>query len=119
MAYDAERADSRALDQLEAILRGVADELAAWRARALKSEADGGATAGSSGGRGGGSGGGGGGGAGGAGARHEIEVENRALRQRVDAARARVSDLVARLSFLEQQVRGDSGGDGGTGGVRR
>ncbi|MGH7646440.1 MAG: hypothetical protein ACREMR_12750, partial [Gemmatimonadales bacterium] len=101
------------------ILRGVADELAAWRARALKAEADGGPAVGA--GRGGGSGGVGGPGAG-AGARHEVEVENRALRQRVDAARARVSDLVARLSFLEQQVRDESGGDGGSGsgsGARR
>lgn len=114
MAYDAERADSRALDQLEAVLRGVAEELAAWRSRALKAEADGGPATGS--GRGGGSAGAG------AAARHEHETENRALRQRVDAARARVSDLVARLSFLEQQVRDESGGEGGPadrGGVRR
>ncbi len=102
MPYDGERADARALDQLEVILRGVAEELAAWRARAVKAEADGGPAGGSA--RGGGSGGAG------AGARHEVEVENRALRQRVDAARARVSDLVTRLSFLEQQVRDETGG---------
>ena len=40
MAYDGERADARALDQLETILRYVADELAGWHTRALKTEAE-------------------------------------------------------------------------------
>ena len=34
--FDSERADARALEQLEAILRDVAEELSTWRARALK-----------------------------------------------------------------------------------
>src|SRR5581483_3742325 len=40
LAYDGERPEARVLDQLETILRHVADELAGWRARALKAEAE-------------------------------------------------------------------------------
>src|SRR5205807_10545645 len=40
LAYDGERADAQVVDQLEAILRGVAEELAGWRARALRAETD-------------------------------------------------------------------------------
>src|SRR3989475_12509696 len=40
LAYDGERADAQVVDQLEAILRGVAEELAGWRARALKAETE-------------------------------------------------------------------------------
>src|SRR5947208_14678288 len=40
LGYDGERADTPVVDQLEAILRGVAEELAGWRARALKAETD-------------------------------------------------------------------------------
>src|SRR5437762_6029782 len=40
LAYDGERADAQVLDQLETILRHVADELAGWRARAVKAEAE-------------------------------------------------------------------------------
>jgi len=105
------------LDQLETILRHVADELAGWRARALKAEGDlkeltvRASTAGA------------GAGGGGAGpgwkadpeSRNRIadlEQENRALRQRVEAARVRVHDLLARLTFLEEQAR-EGGGNGG------
>ena len=35
------RVDARALDHLEVIVRELGEELAAWRARALKAEADG------------------------------------------------------------------------------
>ena len=92
MGYDGERADALALDQLEAVLREVADELAGWRARALKAEAQ----------RGGG------------GARvdaearsrvADLESENRELRQHVSAARERVQGLLARMTFLEDQAR--------------
>ncbi len=117
MVYDGERADGRVLDQLETILRHVADELAGWRARALKAEGDlkeltaRASTAG------------GGAGGGGAGpgwkadpeSRNRIadlEQENRALRQRVEAARVRVHDLLARLTFLEEQAR-EGGRNGG------
>jgi cell division protein FtsB len=76
--------------------------LAAWRARALKAEGD---ARGARGGRGGR--------AADAEARVsllELEAENRALRQRLDAARARVADLVGRLEFLEEQARVGVGG---------
>jgi hypothetical protein len=115
-----ERLDAIALDHLEGTIRHVAEELAGWRARALKSEAE---------------------------ARHgpaaaapaptapgltlarpdpelrtrmaEMEAENRALRQRVEATRARLHDLLTRLSFLEEQGRETAGGATGTGGAAR
>ena len=99
--YDAERVDARALDQLEAVLREVAEELATWRARALKAEGEGkggvargAAHARESEGRGRSS---------------ELETENRQLRTRLDTARSRVQELVARLTFLEEQSREVSG----------
>lgn len=102
--YDGERADLAALAQLEAVLREVGEELALWRARALKAEGDAQ--------RGGGKGGGGGGDS-----RRvsELETENRQLRQRVEAAKTRVQEMLTRLSFLEEQSR-ESTGASGTGG---
>jgi hypothetical protein len=99
------------LEQLEGILRDVAEELTAWRTRALKAEAD-------ARGRGGAlvSGAGAGGGTGGARVA-ELDAENRALRQRVDAARTRVQGLVQRLAFLEEQARAAAGAAGAAGGV--
>jgi hypothetical protein len=99
------------LDQLEAILRVVTEEVAGWRARALKAESDlkearprGGATSRadaevrtrSGGGLGG-----------------DLESENKTLRLRVDAARARVGELLQRLTFLEEQANAAAGGNGG------
>lgn len=101
MAYGGERADAQVLDQLETILRGVAEELAAWRARALKAEGE---LRGGGGARPDGD------------ARHraaDLEQENRVLRQRVEAARSRVHDLLNRLTFLEEQAREQAGGNGG------
>ena len=93
--YDGERADLRALDQLEAVLRELGEEMATWRARALKAEPS----------RGSGSGGG---------ARSsELESENRQLRGRLEAARVRVQELVTRLAFLEEQSR-EAGTTGGS-----
>jgi len=106
LAYDGERADAQVLDQLETILRHVADELAGWRARAVKAEGE----LKESGGRGGG-----------AVAKPDVETrnrvadleqENKTLRQRVEAARLRVHDLLSRLTFLEEQAR-EAGGNGG------
>ena len=107
-----ERADARALDQLEAILRVVTEEVAGWRARALKAESDlkearprGSATSRADadvrarGGVGGGAG--------------DLESENKTLRLRVDAARARVGELLQRLTFLEEQANAAAGGNGG------
>lgn len=95
--YGGERADSRALEHLESILREVAEELATWRARALKAEGDGKR--------------GGGGGA----ARGDGEGD-RQLRGRVEAARTRVQSLVARLAFLEEQARDTNSANEASGG---
>jgi cell division protein FtsB len=98
------------LDQLETILRHVADELAVWRARAVKAEGELKEAGGRSGsvkadaetrGR-----------------VSDLEQENKALRQRVEAARVRVHDLLSRLTFLEEQAR-EAGGNGRTGGGGR
>jgi hypothetical protein len=97
--YDEERADLRALEQLEAVLREVGEELATWRARALKAEAD----TRSAGTRSGGAG--------------RVEGESlsdtRQLRARLDAARTRIQGLLARLAFLEEQSR-EGAGSGAT-----
>ena len=92
MTYGGERLEVReAIDQLEAILRDVAEELAGWRARALKAE---GQLKGST-----------------PPAKHpEADAENKVLRQRVEAARARVQELLQRLTFLEVQAREPVGG---------
>jgi hypothetical protein len=99
------------LEQLEAVLREVGEELATWRARALKAEAEVK---------------GGGGGLRGGGAAHargdgesrgraaEVETENRQLRTRLEAARTRMQELVARLSFLEEQSRETAGSGSAT-----
>ncbi len=117
--YDGERADgdtgvagaggAQVLDQLETILRHVADELATWRARAQKAEAELKES-----------------GARGAGAARpdpevkaraaDVEQENKVLRQRVEAAKVRVQDLLSRLTFLEEQARQAGDGGGGSGG---
>src|SRR5438094_6539877 len=109
LAYDGERSDAPVLDQLETILRHVADELALWRARAVKAETE----LKESGGRGGGP----------AakldpetrGRVADLEQENKALKQRVEAARTRVHDLLSRLTFLEEQARETAAGGGGRG----
>ena len=112
MGYDGERADTPVVDQLEAILRAVAEELTGWRTRALKAETDIKELRGA---------------AGGGLARLDPEVrnrladleqENKTLRQRVEAAKLRVHDLLGRLTFLEEQAReaGNGGGAGGAGG---
>jgi len=93
LTYGGERLEVReAIDQLETILRDVAEELAGWRARALKAEGQlkGGTPPP---------------------AKHpESDAENKVLRQRVEAARARVQELLQRLTFLEVQAREPVGG---------
>lgn len=94
--YTYERPDFRALDELEQLLRHVGEELAAWRRRSLKAEAElqDFKTKGT----------------GPAGpellqARQrviDLEVENQVLRQRIDAARERVATIESRLTFLSQ-----------------
>ena len=98
MTYVGERLEIReAIDQLEGVLRDVAEELAGWRARALKAEGElksAGAGAGAKG-----------------TAKHaapapsESDAENKVLRHRVEAARVRVQELLQRLTFLEEQAR--------------
>jgi len=91
LTYTGDRPDVReAIDQLEAIVRDLAEELAGWRSRAQKSESEL-KTRGSP------------------VKNTELESENKSLRQRVEGARTRVQDLVQRLSFLEEQAR-DNGG---------
>ena len=91
MTYAGDRPDVlETLDQLESILRDVAEELVGWRSRAQKAEADlksRGSPVKNT----------------------ELESENKALRQRVEGARTRVHDLMQRLTFLEEQAR-DNGG---------
>jgi hypothetical protein len=104
LTYVGERPDvQEAMDQLEAILRDVAEELAIWRARAQKAEAElkqGGRS----------------GGAAAAPAKPDpaLESENKTLRVRVEAARTRVHDLLQRLTFLEEQAREAAAGNGGS-----
>ena len=87
-----ERPQFQALEELREILAALTAELSAWRRRALTAEADqtqlqltpdl-------------------------VGNRERIvqlEAENAELKQRLEAAHGRVSDLVSRLRFLEEQV---------------
>jgi hypothetical protein len=108
--FGGERADVRMLDEIETILQAVSEELTAWRARAVKAEGDlrdGGGRSGP--------------------ARPDpelrnrvadLESENKSLRQRVDAARARMHELLGRLTFLEEQAREAGNGRGSAGAVR-
>lgn len=99
MTYVGERLEVReAIDQLEAILRDVAEELASWRARALKAEGDLKA----------------GGGKVSVQKNPDSEAENKVLRHRVETARVRVHELLQRLTFLEEQAREPARGNGGT-----
>lgn len=100
MAYHYERPDQKALTDLEQLLHHLAEELAGWRRRTLKAEAElqearanGGVLAGPELTQ----------------SRQrviELELENQALRQRIDAARERLRVLAGRLSFMEQQGGG-------------
>jgi predicted nuclease with TOPRIM domain len=87
-----DRPELAALGELERVLEHVKDELASWRRRALQAEADRAAI----------------------GLNHdvvasrerirELEEEKVAIVARLNAARERVDDLLARLKFLEEQV---------------
>ncbi len=92
MASDGERPDLQALTALEDVLRHLESELAAWRRRALAAESkgveltralDADDTKSHS---------------------RQLEREGRELAGRIDLARGRVNDLIARLAFLEQQT---------------
>ena len=93
MTYVGERPEVReAIDQLEAILRDVAEELSSWRSRALKAEKVS------------------------VQKNPDSEAENKVLRHRVEAARVRVHELLQRLTFLEEQAREPVRGNGGAAG---
>ena len=101
MTYAGERLEVReAIDQLEGILRDVAEELTGWRTRALKAEADlkagGGASSKAA-----------------APKNPDSESENKVLRQRVEAARLRLSELLQRITFLEEQAKEPARANGG------
>jgi hypothetical protein len=93
-----ERPDARAVQELGELLQHVGEELAVWRRRSLKAEAElgearakGGVMAGPELTQ----------------ARQRLlamEVENQALRDRVEAARDRLRILANRLRFLEQDA---------------
>ena len=97
MASSYERPDLAALAELEQLLQHLGDEVAAWRRRTLKAEADlqdarsrGGVLAGPE----------------LVQSRQrvvELEVENQALRRRIDAARERLHSLSSRLAFLDAE----------------
>ena len=99
MSYSYDRPDARALDELDTLVRNLLDELAGWRRRCLKAEAElqhvSGATGVS------------GRDVGAVRARvAELEAENVALRQRADAARDRLRAILGRIAFLEEQAGG-------------
>lgn len=100
LSYHYERPDQQALGDLEQVVNNLAEELAGWRRRTLKAEAElqqaranGGVLAGPELNQ----------------ARQrviELETENQALRLRIDAAKERLRVLAGRLSFMEQQGGG-------------
>ena len=100
MTYHYERPDHVALIDLEQVVGNLAEELAGWRRRTLKAEAElqqaranGGVLAGPELNQ----------------ARQrviELETENQALRLRIEAAKERLRILAGRLTFLEQHGGG-------------
>ncbi len=97
MVSDGERPDLKALSALEEVLRHLEAELSSWRRRALAAEsrgaeltraldADESKTH-----------------------SRQVEKESRELAGRLEQARGRVNDLIARLSFLEQQSEDGQG----------
>ena len=91
-----ERADAVVLTKLERLVESLSDEVSQWRHRALKAESD---LVGTKGKRKGSSG------PAVLKARQrvvDLEVENQALRQRIEAAKTRVQTMSGRLAFLER-----------------
>jgi predicted nucleic acid-binding Zn-ribbon protein len=88
VSYD-ERPEFRALEGLQDVLRNVTDELSGWRRRAQRAEAM-------------------------LGEGHDsvaqrervldLEASHRDMQERLEAARARMEELLKRLQFLEEQM---------------
>jgi len=98
LVSNGERPELVALLELERVLQHVKDELASWRRRALKAEAEGADHPGDH---------------DAVVSReriHDLETQNREMADRLQTARARVEDLVTRLKFLEEQVRTEEQG---------
>ncbi len=93
------RPDRQALAELEVLVRNATDELAAWRRRCLRAEAEVQELRGKAGVP--------------TGPDHaqtrarlvELEQENLELRQRLEAVRERVTALAGRLAFLERGLQ--------------
>ena len=91
------RPELQAIAELESVVRHLADELAGWRRRALRAEAEKAEV----------------------GAGHDavvsrekavkLERESREMKERLEAARSRVGDLLKRLQFLEEQAETEAG----------
>jgi FtsZ-binding cell division protein ZapB len=102
VAYQYDRPDHKALSDLEKVVHHLAEELAGWRRRTLKAEgelqearANGGIVAGPELKE----------------ARQrvaQLETENQALQQRIDAAKERLRTLAGRLTFMEQHGGGNA-----------
>jgi chromosome segregation ATPase len=91
MGSAGERPDLDALHDLEEVLRHLAEELGAWRRRALTAEArvsDHSRAAGGDGQL----------------RLRDLEEANHSLEQRLETARGRLAELIGRLDFLEQQA---------------
>ena len=93
MGSAGERPELDALHELEEVLHHLADELGAWRRRALTAEArvaeqlrshDSGDSSMLR--------------------MRELEEENQAMERRLGSARTRLAELVGRLGFLEEQA---------------
>jgi predicted nuclease with TOPRIM domain len=97
LVSNGERPEFVALLELERVLQHVKDELASWRRRALKAEAeqavvgDHDTVASSE-------------------RIHDLEKQNEEMAERLQTARGRVDDLLSRLKFLEEQVRTEEQG---------
>ena len=85
---DNERPDLVAFQELEYLIRSLADEMAGWRRRAHEAEAKLKAAPPAPAGRANAA---------------ALEKENRELRERLEAAKARTKQLLEKLRFLRQQ----------------
>ncbi|MEP7067128.1 MAG: hypothetical protein ABI889_13925 [Gemmatimonadota bacterium] len=90
---DSERPDVEAFQELEHLLHSLADEMAGWRRRAHEAEAKLKATPPVPASRVNAA---------------ALERENRDLRERLDAAKARTKQLLEKLRFLRQQQESEA-----------